>query len=412
MPSKFRSSWTHKEGSVPAEVVQGRVVNVNVVKWTVDVVAQFDRKRYFNIQVGSPYMHHSNGEGVYIVPEVGATCMVCIPSDSSAPFVLAFTMAHELVDDATDDAPQGTNSHGGAVPNATDASFAGGRPKAIPGSIYMRTRDGNFVSLHRGGVLSLGATELAQRIYIPLSNLITDISENYEHHNSAGSVKWGIQDGPSKEKLPAQWQQTFRVFAADKYADVKMACGRVFAPVPEPDGGTAMGAAGVGQGADNPIIFEVAVSPKGFVAESGEIVDPSTVKNSVMKFTFDRKGNTLFRVEGNVSFVFKKKLTIKVTQDIDITTDGAGRLKAAKGFDIDGGAYTHVKGDVVRLGAGTRPVAGLGDIVAIPITVPAPILLTFNSPPVPGAPIACTIQTPPLLPLAGSITTGNAKVLI
>ena len=129
MASKFRNSFTHKEGVDEALILQGRVHNVNVVKWTVDIITQFDRKKYFNIQVGSPYMHHSNGEGIYAVPEVGATCMVCVPSDSSPPFVLAFTMAHELVDDASDDAPAGTNSHGASVPNATDASFAGGRPK-------------------------------------------------------------------------------------------------------------------------------------------------------------------------------------------------------------------------------------------------------------------------------------------
>ena len=336
--------------------------------------------------------------------------MVCIPSDSSPMFIMSFIMAHELVDDASDDAPQGTNSHGGAVPNATDASFAGGRPKAIPGSIYLRTRDGNFVALHRGGVLQLGATELAQRIYIPLGNLITDISENYEHHNASGSIKWGIQDGPSKDKLPAQWQQTFRVFAADKYADVKVACGRVFAPVPEPDGGTTLAEAGVGQGSDNPIIFEVSVSPKGFVAESGEVVDASTVKNSVMKFTFDRKGNLLHRAEGNVVFQFKKKLTIKVTEDVDLQTGGGARITAKNGFDINGGAYTHVKGDVVRLQQGQLPLARLGDVVTIPL-VGAPIFLTFDSPPIPHTPIACTITTLPGPALSGTIASGNSKLL-
>lgn len=410
MASRFRTSFTHKEGAEAALIVQGRVVGVNVVKWTVDVVAQFDRKQYFNIQVAAPYLHHSNGEGAYAMPEVGATCMVCLPSDSSPPFVLAFLMAHEMVNDAADDAPAGTVSHGAAVPNATDASFAGGRPKTTPGSIHFRTRDGNFVTLHRGGVLQIGATELAQRVYIPLSNLITDISENYEHHNSAGSVKWGLQDGPSKDQLPAQWMQTFRVFAADKYADVKIAAGRVFSPVPEPDGGTALAAAGVGQGDNNPIIFEVSVSPKGFVAESGELADSSTVKNSVLKFTFDRKGNLLHRAEGNVSFVFKKKLTIKVTGDMDITTAGAGRLAASSGMDIDGGAYAHVKGDVVRLGPGQLAVARRGDVVSMPL-VAAPVLLQFFSMPVPGAPIACTLTTVPGTPFAGTIVTGNSKVL-
>lgn len=407
MTSKFRTSFTHKEGTDPAEVVQGRVVNINVVKWTIDVVAQYDRKRYFNVQVSSPYMHHSNGEGIYAVPEVGATAMICIPSDSSPPFVMAFIMAHELVDDSSDDAPQGTTSHGASVPNATDASFAGGRPQAIPGSIYLRTRDGNFVNLLRGGVLQLGSTELAQRIYIPLNNLVTDISENYEHHNTAGSVRWGLQDGAPQTTLPAQWQQTFRVFATDQYADVKIACGRVFTPVPEPDGGVTLAEAGIQPTDDNPIIFEVSVSPKGFVAESGDLASPATVKNAVMKFTFDRKGNTLYRSEGNVIMQMNKKLTIKVTQDFDLSTGGLGTMTAKNGFDIDGGAYFHAKGEVVRLGQGEVPVARLGDIVSCPVVM-VPVVITFAGPVV-GGPTPCTLTIP--TGIGGTIVSGNGDVL-
>lgn len=422
MAQKFRTSFTHKEGFDSALVAQGRVINFNSVKWTVDVVGQFNRKKYFNIQVGSPYLHHSNGEGIYAFPEVGATCMVCIPSDSAAPFVQSFVMAHELVDDAADDAPLGTSSHAQPAKNATDASFAGGRPRVVPGSIWMRTRDGNFVALHRGGVLQLGATELAQRIYVPLRNLIMDISETYEHHSAAGSIVWGIQDGPSVEQFPGQWLHTFRVFANDRYADVKVACGKVFNPMPEPDGGVALAAAEVAQSADSPIIFDVSVSPKGFVAESGEMAGPQTVKQSVFRYVFDRSGNTLLRAEGNVYFQLNKKLTFRVKEDIDIATEAGGQLKAVSGFDIDGGAYTHIKGSIVRLQQGTTPVARIGDIVATTLGG-APIIVTFSPVTIPvkvdtvtgigvgimSGPASGTVVTP--APLIGSITTGNNQVL-
>lgn len=417
MTTKFRTSFTQKEGHDAAKIIQGRIVNINLVKWTVDVAAQFDRHKYFNIQVSSPYLHHSNGEGISAFPEIGATCMVCVPSDSSPPFLLAFVMAHETVDDASPDAQSGTNSHGQQPANATDASFAGGRPKPKPGDIWMRTRDNNFVILHRGGVLQLGATELAQRIFIPLNNLVEDISGNYEHHNSNGSVVWGLQDGPSLEQFPSQFMQTFRVFATDKYADVKTAVGKVYNPVPEPDGGVALAQAGVAQGDDgkgsNPIIFEVTVSPKGFVAESGETASPSTVTNSVLKFTFDRTGNTLLRVEGNLYCQIKKKLTFKAQGDIEVSTEGNASMTAANGFDLDGGAYTHIKGKVVRLGQGIAPVARIQDLVEMRLLA-APVTLTFSSPPVPNTPIACTLSTllgPIQVPFIGSITTGNNEVL-
>ena len=410
MPSKFRQSFTQVAGHEPARIVQGSVVNINLKTWTVDVVAQFDRKKYFNVQVGSPYLHHSNGEGMTVFPEVAATCMVCIPSDSAAPFILAFVMAPETVNGATADAPSGTASHAQMPANATSSTFVGGRPQAKPGDLWFRTRDDNFVILHRGGVLQLGATELAQRIYIPLNNLITDISENYEHHNSNGSIVWGLQQGASKTLIPSQYLQTFRVFASDQYADVKMAWGKVASPVPEPDGGVTLAQAGVAQGDDgkgsNPIIFEVTVSPKGFVTESGAIVNKATVTNSVLKFTFDRTGNGLLRMQGNLLFQIAKELTLLVQGAISVSTQASADMTAVSGFDIDGGAYAHIKGNLVRLGAGTTAVARQGDPITLLMSA-LPAIITFPSTPA-GGPTPCTISASPAY---GFISGGNPSVL-
>jgi hypothetical protein len=407
--SKFRTSFTQKEGHVAARVIQGSVLNVNLKNWTVDILAQYDRKYYFNIQVSSPYLHHSNGEGIYVMPEVGATAMICLPSDSSAPFVLAFIMPTETIDASADDAPAGTTSHGQMPPNPTDSSYSGGRPQAQLGDIWMRTRDGNFVILHRGGVLQVGATGLAQRIYIPLNNLITDISENYEHHNSNGSIVWGLQEGPSQTQIASQYMQTYRVFTTDQYADIKLAVGRVYNPIAEPDGGQTLALTEVGEGDDppgtNPIIYELTVSPMGFVAESGAIVGPSTISESVMKFTFDRMGNTLLRTEGNLTVQVAKQLTFLLAQPVSFQAQQSMSMAAKTGMDIDGGEYAAIKGTTVRLGAGARSVARVGDMVTIPMTTP--ISITFASTPQAGQPAVGVIT----VPLAGAISTGNANVL-
>lgn len=409
--NRFRNSLTYASGTVAGKVVQGRIVNINVVKWTVDVVTQFDRKSYFGVQVSSPYMHHSRGEGLFVMPEVGATCMLCIPGDSSPPFVLAFVMAHELVNDSAPDAPLGTNTHPVPSNNATDASFAGGRPRAKPGDIMLRTRDGNFITLHRGGVLSIGATELAQRIYIPLGNLVMDVSQNYAHHNAGGSITWGLQEGPGKEHLPSQYMETLRVFADDKYADIRVAKGRVFNPAPEPDGGEAMGGAGITGGDDNPIIYEVTVCPKGFIPESGDFADGSKFKEVVIRFVFDRTGNTFFRCEGNLVLNLAKKFTLRASDTIEISTSKNGLIKAEEGLDIDGGEYAHLKGKLVRLGAGTLPVARQGDVVQVPLSVagvPVPCTITFASPPGPGANPATIMGLG--APLTGTVFSGNPMV--
>lgn len=410
---------TQTAGHEAARICQATVINYNLVNWTVDVRAQYDRKSYKNIQVSSPYMHHAMGEGFWAFPEVGATCMVCLPSDSSAPFVLCYIMANTTINTSADDAPLGTTQHGQPPANPTGASFAGGRSTPVPGDMCLTTRDGNFVYLHRGGVLQVGSTELAQRFYIPLNNLIMDVSQNYEHQNSGGAIKWGIQEGPSQTNYPTQFMQTFRVFANSQYADIRVYCGDVTSPLGEPDGGVNQAIAGVGAGndanADNCILFEVAVSPNGFIPTSG-IPAPGAVAASVMKFTFDRQGNTLYRTEGNFFFQVDKALTMDVQGAISVSSQANVSMTAVNGFDIDGGAYSHIKGNVVRLGVGQAGVMRKGDFVSclltaasLPLTVITPIPVVGS----PSGPWAIAPGTPILLQgkIIGQGITGNDAVL-
>jgi len=395
--SKFRTSFTYQEGNVPAIWVQGKVVNTNLVNWTVDVAAQFDRKRYFDIQVAAPYLHYSNGEGVSCFPEVGAKCMVCIPSDSSPPFVGAFLMPVEVTDMATPDAPKGTTSKGSPGGTSSGASYAGGRPQAKPGDISLRTRDDNFVILHRGGVVQIGASELAQRIYIPLTHLIMDVSQNYAHHNAGGSVLWGLQEGPGLDKLPTEYSHCFRVFANNKSADVRVKIGKVSDPLAEPPG--ADGNQGeidlehLGAG-DNFIVAEVTVAPEGFNPETGSAESSATQNATVLRFFFDRAGGTFLRCKGSLVVSTKKRLVMRAAGGMDFQTDKEFSLKAKNGVTIDGGAFTSIKGGVVRLGPGAKPVAVLGSLVSVSFP--------YTPMPIPGS--------PPLV-LFGTVTNGTPTVL-
>lgn len=409
-PRRFRNSFTSPAGVGSATILQGRVVDLNLVNWTVDVYSTFDRHYFYDVQIGTPYLHFNNGEGIFVMPEIGAVCHICIPGDSSPPYVLDFIMPSEVTDGATDDAPLGVRSRGAPQKQTSDASFAGGRPRLKPGDIYLRTRDGNFIILHRGGVLSIGANEVAQRVYIPLGNHILDVSERYTQHAAGGSVVWGLQEGPSLTRYPAQKVETFRVYANDQYADIKLARGYVYNPVPEPDGGQDQADAGVGAGEDNPILLELTVSPKGFIAESGDNASAATPKNSVLRYVFDRKGNTFLRSEGSVAVRVRKKLTLRVTESFVFATDDAGTITAKNGLTIDGGDQVHIKGDIIKLGAGAElPVVRKGEPTQMNL-LKAKVIIEPTAPlTIPGTPVPCFITT--LEPLISLNEGGNPFVL-
>jgi hypothetical protein len=307
-------------------------------------------------------------------------------------------MPHELIDGATDDAPSGTASHGQPQKYASAASFAGGRPRANMGDIWLRTRDENFVILHRGGVLQLGASPLAQRIYIPLNNVIHDVSGNYAHYNTGGAISWGVQEGPSIQHSPTQFMHTVRVFADDKFADIRVTAGKVRSPAPEPDGDKgetdAITQLKLGTEKDAPIIYEVVVAPGGFAAESGELSDKTIRNKTVLRFFFDRAGGTFLRAEGNVLLSCHKKLRVKVSEDIIIDGKTNMAVTVDKDITINGKSSVSITGGVVRLGKGQSPVAAVGDLVEI--------ILPFTP----------VVQSTTPLPVPGLIKTGNNGVLV
>lgn len=168
-PHPIRSDSMAKDSSLlmGALVERARVVNVNIRDYTVDVKTEFSFKNRFDIPIMVPYCNQMQGEGTNFLPEVGATCWICTPSeDGRDAFVLGFTMVDE----------------GG--------SYRGGRPLLNPGDIHFSTRDGNFFALRRGGVVQVGSTSICQRVFIPIRNIIQDFAENYELHVPGGDLTW------------------------------------------------------------------------------------------------------------------------------------------------------------------------------------------------------------------------------
>jgi hypothetical protein len=381
------------------EVLQVKVVDINMKSWTVDVVSSLTGRYWADVQVGALYLHQYAGEGMYCLPDVGAVCQLCLPTDTSGPFIMAYvspgqtTRSGQQVD-AQQDADQPANQ-------PVDYSYSSNRPNASPGDIVMRGRDGNFVLLHRGGVLQIGSSELAQRIYVPLSNMITDISEHYEHQNVAGTIKWGMQPF-NYQKRETYWRQCFRVFADEKYCDVRLTVGNVVDPAALPDGDEDLNDVSTA----NPLVYELVLIPaddnNGFQGVDGTVV-PGSQNQMKMLFKFDRNGNCYTRFEGNAMLAVKKDLFVKVkgafklqAKSIEMTTTGDATLGA------DG--TTNVKGKLVKLAGGGVGVARLMDMVMIPgpqlVMALGQLGVTMMNPGAAASP-TCVIQ--------GAITTSSQK---
>ena len=380
------SKITTGAGFKNSNIIQCTVRNVHMDDWTVDVTSNFDQHSYARVQVGCPYLHYSNGEGIYAMPETGAQCLLAVPGDTSTPCILTFI------------APSETRSS----TSATDPGgiiFKAGRPDAVPGDIVLRTRDNNFVVLHRGGVLQIGANDLSQRIYIPLGNFITDISGNYHHFNTAGSVLWGIQEGKATENIPAYHTQTFRVYADNQYADIRVSTGKVQDILPnKSDDAVSQLLDDMGFG-DVDIVCTVDMALQGFDAATGRPVDDNVAENVLLHYYFENNGNIFMRTEGNILLVVQQAISVLARGDITIHSEQNLALKSDADVSFDGAQMKLNGGDV-----GSQGIVRKSDT----IQVPAGVAFTGSSPTagtITGtttAPMTCTIMT-----ASGTVACGD-----
>lgn len=197
------------------------VTDVNRATWTVGLETVHSAKSMRDVPWLAPYHDHQGGAGLHYMPEVGTYCYVATPVDTTPAFVLGF-IAPPAVKQAQGEAPaRSTEDPAGS---ATDVSYQSNRPDLNPGDIAMTTRDENFFILRRGGILQLGASPMAQRLYIPVRNFIHDYCENYELATVGGDLAWTV-DRPELDpagKAACSWSFQLQEFATDAKASVRV----------------------------------------------------------------------------------------------------------------------------------------------------------------------------------------------
>ena len=315
-------------GMQPAYVETVRVFNVNIDDWSVDCISEHGNKRFFDVQVMSPYFHFANGEGIYVMPEVGALAWLCIPSGGRmAPaFILGFQAPFD----------------------ETDINYRSGRPNLNPGDIMVRTRDENFLILRRGGVVQIGATPIAQRLYVPIRNFIQDFCENYQLTTFGGEMLWETDrdDQTTDGSAPTK----FSLKVKSKANDEKHIATLTIGSLGESDSAT----------------LELVVN------ESGD--DGAAVK---VRLLIDKDGNVSWWVKKDWNIVVEGGYTVTSTGDMNMKTEGAASMSAqgdmsvksaggnlamtaAANADMIGGEVATVDAPMIKLGGAAASQAVKG----------------------------------------------------
>jgi hypothetical protein len=341
-PRRSESVAKSSASTLGALVERARILTVNIRDYTVDVATEFTHKPKFDIPFMTPYCHQNQGEGVSFMPEVGATCWICSPSEEGREsFVLGFTMVDE----------------GG--------SYRGGRDLLNPGDLNFKTRDGNFVTLRRGGIVQIGSTPICQRVFLPIRNIIQDYAENYELHTPAGDMTWEVS---RKEDDSDGHQACLFTLSAKEFSDD---------PNAKPLAILKVGSHGEG----NPTILSLLTRDRGggSTATSLEINKSGDLNWSVKRLKLSVSGNADLAVDGLFKLAVLGAVDISSLANISASAPSISLVAGASGLQL-GGAGASLKGPAVGLGDAMYPVvraspdflAWVGAVSALLIGPPGP----------------------------------------
>lgn len=359
-----------------APVVEtGRITNVNIEDWTVDAISEHGDKKYFDIQMMSPYLHYINGEGIYAMPEVGALVWVCTPSEGlhAIPFILGFQAPHDEDND----------------------NFASNRSQLNPGDMMMKTRDENFIILRRGGGVQIGATPSTQRMYIPTQNFIRDFCENYQLFTFGGELTWVTDrtekttDGDVMTKLSLLAKEK----AKDEEHIVEL----------------TIGSHGEGSQTTLNLLVKGSGAKGADTMVSLEITKEGNVNWEIQKDVTNLiHGNRTETIDGNHSTEVGGTMSYKSAQTASVESDLDVNVKAGTTATLEAAAQMFIDGATIHLGgpSAAHPLVHGDQLVAVLSNLIAQIS-TFICPTaqiVLGAP-APVIAAPGLASVASQLPT-------
>jgi hypothetical protein len=255
--------------------------------------------------------------------------------------------------------------------------------------------------------VQIGASEVCQRIFLPLGNRMVDAAERYERHTAGGSVVDEIDEDGTNQ--PTTHTETYRIFAGEKWADLRITAGKVPEFKERPHDSTQAVLDELDIGKSEQIVYEIDLVQDGFVPQTGHNSESGNHARSNYRFFFDRKGGTFLRAEGALYIFSRKKIRLESKVQVHIKGPEvyieADTFKA-KGTKID---FDFASVSLGPRGSAQRPVACMGDPVSVAVMVPIPVTLIFATPPIPGVPTLATFQTT-IQPMTGAITGGNKAV--
>lgn len=233
----------------------GVIEQVDTTHYT--CVVRAENRLYQDVPI-APVFLSPGGQGMWFLPEVGTRVLVGTIGNGTTNEYTFLIGASFAVDQDPLESAEATDD--GAEEEVIPVDFRNNRAVHTPGDIVLSSSDRNFMVMRKGGIIELGATQVAKRFYIPLQNVIRDLCQIYEMQNSAGlfqmvrkenDLTWGTEsieipkeapDGEKQtetvevDKVPTEMNLRVKQFESDTVPIVQIDLGNVTRTVIKEEG--------------------------------------------------------------------------------------------------------------------------------------------------------------------------------
>ena len=168
------------EGDFPVKVNRAKILSVDKVKWIATVQPEGSGLPIEGVPIEPMAVGGKDGGGSYFMPKAGGLVWLMNTSKDTTPIIMGAATAPKQTDDGDDNED----------PNDRRMN----RPVLNEGDIALAVSDQGHLIMRRGGMLEMGGGPDCKTIYIPLTNIIRQFSEGWEHHTGGGLLSFLARD--------------------------------------------------------------------------------------------------------------------------------------------------------------------------------------------------------------------------
>lgn len=293
------------------------IIDVDPKTYMVTVVSEADRGMP-PTPIAFPY-DHPEGGGLIFMPEVNSRCLLFFTEDRQDYFVMGF------------------------LPPPHDEAYRLSKPELNPGDIELSTRDGNKISVLRGGTIVVQSTPLCSTLYLPVRNTIRHMSENWESFFPGGSM------GLRTLRMDSDATGTRTVFqllckekAADSDASIEIFLGGTGRTLPADRESPA-------QSSQGDVLFEYRIGTKGALFTYSIDKAGNAFTRSAGDQVFQVGGKVIGRMRSGFALLSQSDGSIEVTGNVSLRASDSILIEALKSMTVRSPEVT-VESNLIRLG--------------------------------------------------------------